>query len=65
MSADREHSGGVPVACETLDLSWEGDQPLSRAPTTGKPAAGLPAMPMLHLDGFDRPMDLLLDLAER
>ena len=24
-----------------------------------------PAMPMLHLDGFDGPMDLLLDLAER
>ena len=29
------------------------------------PAAGSPAVPMLHLDGFDGPMDLLLDLAER
>jgi segregation and condensation protein A len=25
----------------------------------------VPAIPMLHLDGFDGPMDLLLDLAER
>ncbi len=25
----------------------------------------LPAIPLLHLDGFDGPMDLLLDLAER
>jgi segregation and condensation protein A len=25
----------------------------------------VPAMPVLHLDGFDGPMDLLLDLAER
>ncbi len=24
-----------------------------------------PAVPLLHLDGFDGPMDLLLDLAER
>jgi hypothetical protein len=24
-----------------------------------------PVIPMLHLDGFDRPMDMLLDLAER
>ena len=30
------------------------------APNTGSPAA-----PMLHLEGFDGPMDLLLDLAER
>jgi segregation and condensation protein A len=29
------------------------------------PATGVPATPMLHLDGFDGPMDLLLDLAER
>jgi segregation and condensation protein A len=29
------------------------------------PAAGAPAAPMLHLEGFDGPMDLLLDLAER
>jgi segregation and condensation protein A len=26
---------------------------------------GAPATPVLHLDGFDGPMDLLLDLAER
>ena len=25
----------------------------------------MPTVPMLHLDGFDRPIDLLLDLAER
>jgi len=28
-------------------------------------SAPLPASPVLHLDGFDGPMDLLLDLAER
>jgi segregation and condensation protein A len=28
-------------------------------------ATGMPATPLLHLDGFDGPMDLLLDLAER
>jgi segregation and condensation protein A len=37
--------------------SW-GDLPAERQ-------APLPAMPVLHLDGFDGPMDLLLDLAER
>ena len=29
------------------------------------PAAGVPTTPVLHLDGFDGPLDLLLDLAER
>jgi segregation and condensation protein A len=29
------------------------------------PAAEAPTIPVLHLDGFDGPMDLLLDLAER
>jgi segregation and condensation protein A len=29
------------------------------------PAAGMPTIPVLHLDGFDGPLDLLLDLAER
>jgi segregation and condensation protein A len=29
------------------------------------PAAGAPTIPVLHLDGFDGPLDLLLDLAER
>jgi segregation and condensation protein A len=37
--------------------SW-GDAPAARQ-------APLPSMPVLHLDGFDGPMDLLLDLAER
>ena len=35
-----------------------GDSPAARQ-------AMLPAMPVLHLEGFDGPMDLLLDLAER
>ena len=29
------------------------------------PAAAAPSIPVLHLDGFDGPLDLLLDLAER
>ena len=41
---------------------WE--RPL-RSPTAGMPAARSTAVPMLHLEGFDGPMDLLLDLAER
>ncbi len=36
--------------------SW-GDAPARQEPA--------PSMPVLHLDGFDGPMDLLLDLAER
>jgi segregation and condensation protein A len=31
----------------------------------GTPAAGVPTIPVLHLEGFDGPLDLLLDLAER
>jgi segregation and condensation protein A len=42
------------------DASWENEGPPVRMP-----AAGAPAAPMLHLDGFDGPMDLLLDLVER
>jgi len=48
------------------------DEPLSAGPPTGDPLwddwdtpLRIPAMPVLHLDGFDGPMDLLLDLAER
>ena len=45
------------------DSAW--DDWDARIPATGVPATGTPAAPMLHLDGFDGPMDLLLDLAER
>src|ERR1700712_3129501 len=38
-------------------LGWE-NQPSERQET-------VPSMPILHLEGFDGPMDLLLDLAER
>jgi segregation and condensation protein A len=31
----------------------------------GSPPRNAPAVPLLHLDGFDGPMDLLLELAER
>ena len=49
----------------TGDPDWgDWESPL-RAPATRSLAAGTPAVPMLHLDGFDGPMDLLLDLAER
>ena len=41
---------------------WE--SPL-HASAAGSQAAGMPTIPMLHLAGFDGPMDLLLDLAER
>ena len=37
----------------------------SRWNASGGNAAAAPAIPVLHLDGFDGPMDLLLDLAER
>jgi segregation and condensation protein A len=39
---------------------WE-----ARVPATGMPATGVPGTPILHLAGFDGPLDLLLDLAER
>ena len=49
----------------TGDPDWgDWESPL-RAPATRSLAAGMPAVPMLHLKGFDGPMDLLLDLAER
>ena len=53
---------GTSVAGDPDWGDWE--SPL-RAPATRSLAAGTPAVPMLHLDGFDGPMDLLLDLAER
>jgi segregation and condensation protein A len=43
---------GHPMAADPLWDDW--DTPLNA-----------PAIPVLHLDGFDGPMDLLLDLAER
>jgi segregation and condensation protein A len=47
------------------DPAWDG----WAARADGMPAPGPPlrasAIPVLHLDGFDGPMDLLLDLAER
>ena len=39
-------------------LGWLGEAPRASA-------ANVPAIQMLHLEGFDGPMDLLLDLAER
>ena len=49
-----------------------GDAPPSAGPPTGDALwddwdtpLRIPAMPVLHLDGFEGPMDLLLDLAER
>jgi len=52
------------------DARWENEGPPVRMPATGTqatgtPGTGTPAAPMLHLDGFDGPMDLLLDLVER
>jgi segregation and condensation protein A len=45
------------VSAESPSENWEDwDQPERRRPAE---------MPTLHLDGFDGPMDLLLDLAER
>ena len=37
----------------------------TRCGTTGTHRHACPSAPMLHLDGFDGPIDLLLDLAER
>jgi segregation and condensation protein A len=57
------HFAAAPVGLtgqgmEGFDPAWDDWE--TRVPATGAPAA-----PMLHLDGFDGPMDLLLDLAER
>jgi segregation and condensation protein A len=59
ISVDGDNGGGPTAAIEVMDLAWEDDRPVRM------PAAGMPATPMLHLDGFDGPMDLLLDLVER
>ncbi|MCB8878573.1 hypothetical protein ASILVAE211_25615, partial [Acidisoma silvae] len=65
MVAEGEDGGGTPIAFATIDLSWEDERPLHRATANEALDARLPAVPMLHLDGFDGPMDLLLDLVER
>ena len=62
---DTDDGGGSPIVSETTDLSWESEGPPVRVPVASTPAAGTPGVPMLHLDGFDGPMDLLLDLVER
>ena len=56
-----------PAACGPDWGDWERPlrSPAAGMSTTGSLAAGMPAIPMLHLEGFDGPMDLLLDLAER
>jgi segregation and condensation protein A len=54
ISVDGDNGGGPTAAIEVMDLAWEDDRPVR-----------MPAIPMLHLDGFDGPMDLLLDLVER
>jgi segregation and condensation protein A len=64
-SLDTDDGGGSPIVSETTDLSWESEGPPVRVPVASTPAAGTPGVPMLHLDGFDGPMDLLLDLVER
>jgi segregation and condensation protein A len=51
-----------PAADDSLWDDWE--NPL-RVPGAGVPAPDTPAAPMLHLEGFDGPIDLLLDMAER
>ena len=58
---------GSPVAADTADseLDWDDWERPLRASAAGSKAAGMPAIPMLHLEGFDGPMDLLLDLVER
>ena len=67
--SDSAHSSVLDGTADD-DASWENEGPPVRVPTTGvapagMPATGTPAAPMLHLDGFDGPMDLLLDLVER
>ena len=50
-------AAGTP---EASDLDWDDWERPSRMPP-----ASVPTIPMLHLAGFDGPMELLLDLAER
>ena len=61
----------VTEALPDADESGAGEPPSSAA-LTGDPLwddwsepPRVPSVPVLHLDGFDGPMDLLLDLAER
>ena len=64
---DTDDGGGSPIVGQTADddACWENEGRPVRVSATGPPAAGTPPVPMLHLDGFDGPMDLLLDLVER
>ena len=53
-------SGPAEIASAVGTADWgDWERPLH------SPATVSPAVPMLHLEGFDGPMDLLLDLAER
>jgi segregation and condensation protein A len=58
-----------PAADDPLWDDWAELAKGSVGKADGMPAEGTPlnapAIPVLHLDGFDGPMDLLLDLAER
>jgi segregation and condensation protein A len=56
-----------PAAGDPVWDDWEGPLRASAASSlgAGSPAAGSPAALLLHLEGFDGPLDLLLDLAER
>lgn len=65
MAAEEDDGRAAPIVPKTIDLSWEDERPLHRAQMSDPRATGAPAAPMLHLDGFDGPMDLLLDLVER
>ena len=47
--------GGLPTAAPVQATLWDDRDTLPR----------VPSIPVLHLEGFDGPMDLLLDLAER
>ena len=47
------------------DPRWDDWENPLRVPGARVPATGTPAAPMLHLEGFDGPIDLLLDMAER
>lgn len=60
MGKSREDVPAPPVARGAIG-DWEDDALWEARSARGQP----PAVPVLHLDGFDGPMDLLLDLAER
>jgi len=60
MGKSREDVPAPPAAHGAIG-DWEDDALWEARGARGQP----PAVPVLHLDGFDGPMDLLLDLAER